>query len=113
MSGRSGPTPQGPRFATGEFERPPQRDRDRVQHGDAQLPFECCSQRGAVEIGAENDDGIGAVRRDRADHVGDRRGRDLTEGKVIAQAEMPLGVRGDPLLGPDIADTPLHVVRIG
>ena len=114
MSGISGPTPQAPAMSPpARSERPPQRDRDGVEHGDTELPFERGRQRGAVEIGTEDDDGIGALRRDRADHVGDRRGRDLAEGKIVAQAEMPLGVRGDPLLGPDIADTPLHVVRIG
>jgi hypothetical protein len=67
----------------------------------------------SVEIGAEDDDRVGAIRSDRAGHVRNRRGRDLAKGEIVTQAEMPLGVRGNALFGPDFADTTLHVIDIG
>lgn len=113
MSGRSAPVGKSPGIAAGELQGSPQRDRYQIDHRDIQFPFERSRQRGAVEVGAEDDDSIGAVSRHSADHASNRRRRDLAEREIVAQSEVPLRVRGDPLLGPDVTDPPLHVVGIG
>jgi hypothetical protein len=56
---------------------------------------------------------MAAVVHDRADHIGDGPRLDLAECKIVADSKMPLGMNGNGSATPDLADPPLHVVRIG
>src|SRR5215469_698364 len=79
-----------------DVEALPERGRDRIIDGDAELPLERRGKAGTAHVGADDRDRVAVLPPHRPDQIGDLLLGHLREGEIVLQADMPLAAAVKP-----------------